>query len=65
MTRVYIFRATGMDMFTDGVPSDGTRVVKTQPYGCPKNGTMGMCYVNNAETGHFYGLVLIASLNRK
>jgi len=38
--------------------------VKTQPYGCPKNGTMGHCFVADASTGEFYGLVLLASLQR-
>ena len=48
----------------------GHRVRVTQPYGCPRNGTMGMTYVNcatcsdNNTTGRvvFVGLVNLASL---
>lgn len=41
---------------------EGADVVKVQPYGCPRNGTMGMCYVERSDNGHFIGLVLQASL---
>lgn len=62
--RVYRFEAAGMDIFfpTKLAPPDGTLVVKTQPSGCPKNGTMGFCYIEDAATGEFYGLVLLNSL---
>lgn len=64
MTARYRFQPVGMDVWDrrSNQPAPGTIVVKTQPYGCPKNGTMGHCYVADAETGHFYGLVLLASL---
>jgi hypothetical protein len=39
----------------------GQIVVKTQPYGCPKNGTMGMTYVADTE-GKFLGMVCLNSL---
>lgn len=47
----------------------GHEVVLTQPYGCPKNGTMRMAYVNCVtctEPGHVYfiGLVNLASLTK-
>lgn len=63
-TRVYVFEPVGLDVFDRRAhqPEAGARVVKTQPFGCPKNGTMGHTYVNDAETGEFYGLVLTASL---
>jgi hypothetical protein len=63
-TTTYIFTPVGMDRFSPhaGTPAAGTRVVKTQPAGCPRNGTMGHCYVADAETGDFYGLVLVNSL---
>ncbi len=63
-TRVFVFEPVGLDAFAphDHQPEAGTRVVKTQPFGCPKNGTMGHCYVQDAETGAFYGLVLLNSL---
>lgn len=44
---------------------DGATVVKIQPYGCPKNGTMGMCYVGHPETGQFIGMVCANSLEAK
>lgn len=64
---VYTFEPVGMDVFDRRAhqPERGTRVVKTQPYGCPKNGTMGHCYVEDAETGAFYGLVLENSLQKE
>jgi hypothetical protein len=64
MSRIYVFQPVGVDRFDphDLTPPPGTEVVKTQPVGCPPNGTMGHCYVEDAETGEFYGLVLLASL---
>lgn len=40
-------------------------VVKIQPHGCPRNGTMGMCYVGDPFTGEFIGMVCEASLTPK
>ena len=40
----------------------GDIVVKIQPHGCPRNGTMGMCYVGHPETGAFIGMVCLKSL---
>lgn len=66
MKRVYVFRPVGMDAWRPhaGTPAAGARVVKVQPHGCPRNGTMGHCYVADAETGTFHGLVLVNSLER-
>lgn len=63
----YVFEPVGLDLFAPrkGQPEAGTEVVKTQPFGCPKNGTMGFTYVQDAVTGEFYGLVLLNSLTRK
>lgn len=62
--RVYRFEPVGLDRFYAhaGTPATGTLVRKCQPYGCPRNGTFGHCYVSDAATGSFYGLVLLASL---
>lgn len=40
----------------------GTVVVKIQPHGCPRNGTMGFTYVGHPETGAFIGMVRTTSL---
>lgn len=40
----------------------GAIVVKVQPHGCPRNGTMGMTYVGEADTGKFIGMVCLNSL---
>jgi hypothetical protein len=40
----------------------GAEVQMVQPHGCPKNGAMGMVYVQVAETGEFIGLVMKTSL---
>ena len=63
---VYTFQANGWDRFDRraNTPADGTRVVKCQPAGCPKNGTMGHSFVADAETGAFIGLVSNGSLVR-
>lgn len=64
--RVYVFEPVGADVWDrrEHQPARGARVVLTQPYGCPPNGTMGHVYVKDAATGSFYGLVLRASLKR-
>ena len=64
---IYRFEPVGMDAWDRRAhqPEPGARVVKTQPAGCPKNGTMGHCFVKDAETGAFYGLVLLASLKEE
>jgi hypothetical protein len=63
-TKTYTFEPVGWDVFDRRAhqPEPGTRVVKTQPAGCPRNGTMGHCFIADADTGAFYGLVLVASL---
>lgn len=53
--RLYIYEPTGLDLW--GPPSQwdkyrpepGTIVRKVQPFGCPRNGTMGHCYVVPAD----------------
>jgi hypothetical protein len=63
---VYTFQPVGADIWDrrPNQPAIGTRVVKVQPAGCPRNGTMGHCFVADADTGSFYGLVLVNSLTR-
>lgn len=65
-TTVYVYEPVGLDKYDrkPHQPEPGTLVRKTQPRGCPKNGTMGFCYVEDAHTGHFYGLVLLNSLKK-
>lgn len=61
----YRYQPVGLDLFDrrPHQPAPGTVVVKTSGGpGTPKNGTMGHCYVADAETGKFYGLVLEKSL---
>ena len=50
--RVYIFEPNGWDLIdpTPNAPAPGTLVRKVQPFGCPRNGTMGHCYVEAVET---------------
>lgn len=42
---------------------NGTEVQKTQPPGCPRNGTMRQCYIQTLE-GDFIGLCNEASLTK-
>ena len=61
--RVFRFEPVGWDLFAPtGNVEPGTLVRKTQPAGCPRNGTMGHTFIEDAETGDFLGLVLLASL---
>ena len=64
---VFVFEPVGLDLFDPrkAQPKAGTEVVKVQPPGCPKNGTMGFTFVEDAKTGEFYGLVLLNSLTKK
>ena len=62
----FVFHPLGLDLLDPKphTPADGTVVVKTQPQGCPRNGTMGFAYVEDAATGEFYGLVHLTSLTK-
>jgi hypothetical protein len=43
----------------------GHAVRVCQPYGCPRNGTMDMIYVDCEQCSKFIGLVNLTSLSRK
>lgn len=64
--RVYQFKPVGLDLMDKRAhhPPTGTLVKIVQPPGTPKNGTMGHCFIADAKSGDFYGLVLRASLVR-
>lgn len=68
MTRgatVYEYQPVGFDLFDARTRLQrGDHVVKTEIPGCPRNGTMGHCFVASATTGDFIGLVLVKSLRR-
>ncbi len=63
---IYRFVAQGWTRWdcSPYTPEDGTLVKKCQPFGCPKNGTMGHTYICDASTGKFIGLVTLESLSR-
>lgn len=64
-TNTYTLDPVGFDLFTERVLAHaGATVRKVQPFGCPRNGTMGHCYVERVDTGEFIGLVLLNSLKR-
>lgn len=61
---VYRYDPVLFDMITERkvpIPDDAL-LRKIELFGCPRGGTMGMCYVENAETEEFYGLVMVNSL---
>lgn len=63
MAQTYLLLPVGMDRFDRRVKQhEGQSVQKTQPAGCPRNGTMGHTYVQLTESGKFVGLVLTNSL---
>ena len=60
-----VFRPVGMDIWDNRTELVGGETVQViQPFGCPKNGTMGHCYVGDKNSGKFIGLVLVNSLQR-
>lgn len=63
--KIYTFKAAGADLWDrrSNTPNDGDKVIKTQPAGCPRNGTMGHCFVATPE-GKFIGLVCEGSLRK-
>lgn len=67
----WTFKAVWLDRYDRDVrgisqyPADGTPVVVVQPHGCPKNGTMGHCYVSEVSDPRSLCLVAIASLTRE
>lgn len=64
MKKVYVFHRAGYDLILghSHLPAEGTLVVKMQPFGCPKNGLMGHCFIGDALTGKFICLVDVRSL---
>lgn len=63
MSKLYRYTPVGFDVYyphTIDIPP-GTIVRKTQPCGCPRNGTMGHTYIETAD-GRFVGLRLTNSL---
>lgn len=64
MAKHFVYDPVLFDQITERkVPlAAGTVVRKVQPHGCPKNGTMGQCYVEGVVDGTFYGLVMVNSL---
>lgn len=64
--RIFRYKPVGWDVFDPKVGIEpGTLVRKTQPAGCPRNGTMGHTFIEDAETGAFLGLVLLSSLAKE
>jgi len=61
---VFRLEPAGLMDRTDGrvMKHAGAEVHKIQPHGCPPNGTMGMVYVQVADSGEFIGLVSKHSL---
>lgn len=61
--RVYTLKPAGLlDRGDQRVMAhEGKGVQKVQPAGCPRNGTMDMCYVQLLD-GQFIGLVSLNSL---
>lgn len=61
--RRYIYEPVGLDRWDARTSlKRGETVVKIQPHGTPRNGTLGHTYVGDPETGAFIGLVLTGSL---
>lgn len=61
---VYMLSPSGLLDRTDPriTRHTGALVQKVQPTGTPRNGVMGMCFVQHADTGEFIGQVCESSL---
>lgn len=61
---IYRFEACLLDVIDarDNTPERGQIVRVINCHGCPPANAMGHCYVANAVTGEFIGLVCTASL---
>jgi hypothetical protein len=62
--KLYVYSPVGYDRADPKTNLKKGEVVMTikSPHGCPPMGTMGHCYVGDAKTGEFIGLVMMASL---
>lgn len=61
--KVYKYEPVGLDIFDPKTPAKaGQLVIKVEVNGAPKNGTMGHCFIADAETNQFLGLVWQKSL---
>lgn len=61
--KIYKFEPVGLDIFDPKTQAQrGQSVVKVEVQGAPKNGTMGHCFIADAETNQFLGLVWVKSL---
>ena len=61
----FVFQPAGIDSWrpTANQPAAGAIVIKVQPFGCPRNGTMGHCYVRPVDDATARNcLVLLNSL---
>jgi len=49
--KTFTFQPVGLDLWDrrKTQPEPGQKVIKVQPRGCPKNGTMRHCYVQTVE----------------
>ena len=63
---LYPYHPVFLDKYGSAVPADyvGKKVRVVNQHGCPKANTMGHCYVADAETGKFLGMVCTNSLER-
>lgn len=49
---VRVFDPVLIDACSEGGPEPGEKVRVVQPYGCPRNGTMGFVYVETLDGEH-------------
>lgn len=66
MAKLYRYQPAGLDLYDrrPPQPEPGSIVRKVQPSGCPRNGTMGHCFVGDPDQPYRSNgvLVLEASL---
>ena len=65
MSKVYKYNPVAWDSLaitSTTTARPGQEVEKYQPAGTPKNGTMGNCYIRDAQTKDPLGMVRLTSL---
>jgi len=63
--KIFVYNPLGLDRFDPKSKAvAGQLVVKVEIPNAPKNGTMGHCYIADAESNQFLGLVWLKSLTK-
>lgn len=61
--KIFVYKPIGLDLFDPKTKAKGGQlVIKAEVENAPKNGTMGHCFIADAKSKEFLGLVWLKSL---